>query len=134
MAAELPHIDRKDVTLLFHWHYYDGPLSGALEWQGTRYWFLAVFDDALGDYSGAYEVIALPDEQWERIDRAEALFREHVGTHNVYDPVTQRRNIGAVKPGSGHHRFYDHPDACQGWDPGGTVVATFRLWEASDGG
>ncbi len=128
MADELPVIGRDDVTLLFDWDHYDGPLSGALTWEGRRYWFTIVGEDI---FSGMREVVDLTAEQWALIDDLHALFCQHVGTHWNRDPGTGFRHT------QGHHQAGQHqPDLyfedprVKAWqDPSGTVVAMLRLYE-----
>jgi hypothetical protein len=122
---EMPVIDRDDVTLVYLSSFYDYPRAGEARWDGRRYWFREAGPD-----SGDFELLDVGDEQWTVLDERHRLFQEHVGTHCDYDPVTQQRNIGAVKPyGPGAwDGFYRHPLARQGANPHGSVVARFRLW------
>lgn len=122
---ELTVLARQDVTLLFEWHYYDGPLEGALEWCGVRYWFSA--DPDHDDFGQVLRLMTLTADDWARVDHSQALFEENVGTHTRYDRVTQRRDLGGIKNCCA---TYDDPN--EGWMPKGDVVATVRMWEDSN--
>jgi len=124
-----PLIRREDVTYLWHSGYYDGPLSGACEWRGRRYWFVCVDEEyrpvvgpdgnrVLDEYGDpelddvrVFHLVELTPEEWAAVDASHALFRECVGTHTDYDRVTQRRNTsGTVRPEAEWKRYYDaHP-------------------------
>ncbi len=120
----IPMLKRADVTLLFHWHYFDGPLEGALEWGGKRYWFSAVFDEEReDDYGQVLKIMELTDEEWARVDHSQQLFETHVGTHTRYDRDTQRLDLSGVK---GCRATYADPN--EGWMPEGPAVATVRMW------
>jgi hypothetical protein len=112
-------IQRSDVTYLYHIDYYDGPMSGACLWRGQRYRFECVNEEfrptGQPDEDGdecvesvrTFNLVELTPEEWALEDERRALFRECVGTHCEYDPVTQRRTVGALKPRSDWHRFYE---------------------------
>lgn len=112
-------ITRADVTYLYHLAYWDGPLSGACLWRGERFRFECVADELVPtggrdedgdpeyDSVRTFHLVRLTPEEWAAEDERHALFREHVGTHTDYDPVTQRRAVGAVKPEAEWAKFYD---------------------------
>lgn len=76
-APMIPLIAREDVEILFEWHYYDGPLEGALMWEGKRYWYSPVpYDDLSSDEHGRLlEVQDLPEDSWYWIDQIQASDR-----------------------------------------------------------
>lgn len=97
-------ITRADVRYLWHWAYYDGPLSGACLWRGARYWFVCVDD---GGDNRTFHLVELTDEEWAFEDNKHAAFRKFVGTHTDYDEATQRQTLGALKPESERKKFYE---------------------------
>jgi hypothetical protein len=113
MTDVLPELRHRDVTILFPWDFYDGPLSGALEWRGRRYWFSALESDSWPPIS--YEVRDLTEEQWELVDSLNELFKQHV--------------TGA-KPTYG--LFYDDPRVKAWQDPPGRIVANLRLHDDAE--
>lgn len=120
---------RDDAILLFHWHYYDGPLEGALEWGGTRYWFSA--DPDCDDYGQILRLMVLTPQDWERVDAEQTWFENHVGRHTKYDRETQRRDLFDQGP---HHCECEYqppgkPDSDNTWVPRGRVAATVQMWE-----
>lgn len=111
---DLPRLTREEVEVLFVWDYYGGPLSGALQWRGRRFWFAAVLSDSWpADQPEVFRVHDLADEQWRRIDDLNDLFQKHVTSSNESrDPSL----------------YYDDPRV-QAWqDPAGEMVATLRLY------
>lgn len=126
----IPALSRSEVQLLYHWGYYDGPLSGVCRWRGERYWFTCV---DMGDderEARTFHMFEFTEEEWAREDERHALFRECVGTHTDYDQETGRRNLDGVRPEAGWHRYYDrHPPRAAGERPNvkkRKPVAAFR--------
>lgn len=122
-APTAPQLARSGVILLFHWHYYDGPLEGALEWDSNRYWFSAL-DDMTGHYGEVLELMDITVEDWARVDHSQALFEQHVGGYTRYDRDTQRCDLSLIKSCCA-----DYEDPSDSWLPRGPVVATVRMWE-----
>ncbi len=108
------------VRWLYHSGYYDGPLSGMVNhpdvgtvWADVAQQCMCWFDDDIDrDHDSPcgwwrrYTLIRLtPDVAAAEAER-HADFRRHVGTHCDYDE-TGRRNVGALRPQSEWHTFYD---------------------------
>ncbi len=120
----MEQITRQDVTYLYHCDYYDGPLSGACLWRGRRYWFRCVerlyppvlgpdgrqvvdeYGDPMTEDVRVFHLFDMPTEWWAAEDSRVSLWRECVGAHCDYDPVTQRRQVGALRPQTQWGRYY----------------------------
>jgi hypothetical protein len=117
----LPQIDAKDVRILWHCGYYDGPLDGICLYQGRKCWFeifqsLRVEDvrkrvDNEGgsvwlDYYVRYLVVELSDDQITEEDYWHELFRQKIGTHCDYDEK-EHRQIGGLKPQEVWAEYFD---------------------------
>lgn len=76
-----PIVDSKEVVYLWHYGYYDGPLSGICEWKNNRYWFVCVDRDS---EVRRFNLVELSDGEWEEVDKMHELFRQHVGHHADY--------------------------------------------------
>jgi len=102
-------IDRNDVALLNVTNYYDGPLQCTLRWNDERFWFEKDHCDRGDDWT--LLLYRLSEDEWAYEDERHAAFREHVGTHCDYDPVTQQRPVGSVRPGGmdAWRAYYDDP-------------------------
>ncbi|MFI6496883.1 hypothetical protein [Nonomuraea typhae] len=109
--SDLPELTGADITLLFDWDFYDGPLSGGLDWEGRRYWFSAVLGEGWPVEPPAFfEVRDLAAGQWALIDDLNALFERH------------------VVPGVSPEVFYED-ERVKAWkDPEGEIVATLDLY------
>jgi hypothetical protein len=100
----------KDVKLIYHSGFWDGPLSGVCEYQDKRYWFKCVHD--YQDHSEKildmriYGVYELTPKEWENEIHWHTLFQKHVGMHTEYDDAGSR-SYGKVGPQKDHHKFYD---------------------------
>lgn len=116
----LTQIDEKDVKLLWHNAYYDGPLSGILLYRSKMHWF-QIFEplrtdevrnrvDKEGviwsDHFTRYLVVELSEEQVKEEVHWHELFQQKVGTHTDYDNSGQRI-IGEVKPREMWNEFYE---------------------------
>lgn len=114
----------EDVSFLWIEDMWDYPRSGALEWEGKRYWFAETEWD-----SGVFDIIDMDEETWARADREHELFRKHVGTHNDFtDGKTPLgRSIAehhaSLRPQEEWHKFYDVYPPGTTLTPQGTVVA-----------
>jgi hypothetical protein len=40
--SQAPQVDPSEINILWSVNYWDGPLSGILEWHGAQYWFECV--------------------------------------------------------------------------------------------
>lgn len=72
-APKISRLMPADVTMLFEWHYYDGPMEGALEWEGKRYWFSAKWPE--DDNGRLLELHVLDEDTWYWIDQIQASDR-----------------------------------------------------------
>lgn len=120
ISLDASRIERTDIRYDWHSNYYDGPLSGACEYAGERFWFHCFEEDG-PDPSGEvdedgdrivrqyrrFKLVRLTLEEWADEDSRHRLFRECVGDHTDYDPVTQRRAVGALRPQQSWHVYYD---------------------------
>src|SRR6266704_872833 len=85
---QLPRIDRSEITLLWASDWWDGPKSGLLRYEGTKYWFELCSesdDPQFADYYRRFLIIQLSDEQMEEEEYWHELFREKVGHHTDFD-------------------------------------------------
>lgn len=106
----------ENPKLLWHSNYWDGPLSGAVEYEGKMCFFQMAEENIPGEdekpsFYRRFVILELSPEEIEEENYWHALFREHVGTHTDYehDPLSSGRSRahGRVKPSSEHHKFYD---------------------------
>lgn len=105
-CLQLPPITRTDVRLLWHFDFYDGPISGMLLFNGRRCWFQMVAENE--EPNGWYRrflIVALSEEQIATEERWHELFREHVGHHTDYD-AEGHRNSGTTRPREEWDHFY----------------------------
>ena len=95
--------------LLWPLNYWDGPISGILEYQGRHYYFdrcdESDIEDETATWSRRYLVYELSKEEFNEEMQWHNLFREHVGTHTDYDE--HGRTNHAVRPQSEHHKYYE---------------------------
>lgn len=86
--------------MVHDWHYYDGPLTGILTWNGTRYWFDVQWETADQDgFPWLYDVGELSADDWAKVDVVVEAFEAHIGLHCSY-----RDGRHAAM---GHHRDID---------------------------
>jgi hypothetical protein len=103
----LPHLNKRDIRILWHSDFWDMPVNGLLLYQGERYWFQASEDVRYNDAANViYLVIQLSRQQVEEQEHWHDLFRQKVGTHTDYDEHGNR-DMSAQKPRSTHREFYD---------------------------
>jgi hypothetical protein len=98
----LPQIDEKEVRILWHCAYYDGPRDGVMLYQEKPHWFqiedadadFRVRVDSTGqkwkDWYARFLVIALTDDQFQEEVYWHNLFRQKVGTYWDYDEQGRR--------------------------------------------
>lgn len=112
--TKLPVIRWDDIQLLTHSDYYDGPLSGTLLWEGTRYWYECqaypwdnmTKEDNLFVFSQVFHLFELTDEEWAFEDEKHADFEKYVGTHTNYSANGTRSHEG-MRPRDDWQNFYD---------------------------
>ena len=125
-------LQRADVRLLWYADFWDYPRSGALEWQGQRYWF-----DEVEPGIGVFNVMELSTAQWDLQDAIHHDFRAHVGTHTDFTEPGNRTPIqvsaelhsAQLRPHSQWQNFYKR------WEghierPEGPVAAQWRFGSA----
>lgn len=93
------------VRLLYHYDYWDGPLSGICTFNNQKYFFSNIYDcyyderfdgqeDEYGDRNPCYHRIHLayqmPKEYKEAEEKYSNLFIEHFGSWNCYDENNKR--------------------------------------------
>jgi hypothetical protein len=117
---QLPQIDERDVRLLWHNDYYDGPLNGILLYQGKMCWFQifhALRTDevrsredkdgiAWNDHFVRYLLVELSEEQVKEEKYWHELFQKKVSTRSDYDENGHRKT-GEVKPKEMWNEFYE---------------------------
>lgn len=106
-SRDLPQLVPEAVNLLWHDDFWDGPLSGLLEYRGERLWFQLAeeADDPVAGWYRRYLVVRLTPEQLREEEKWHGLFRRCVGTHTDYR--SDERQPGAVHPREQWSEFYD---------------------------
>jgi hypothetical protein len=117
---ELPQIAEKDVSLLWHDGYYDGPLNGILLYAEKIHWFQIFYPlrtderrdrvDEEGiswnDYFVRYLVIQLSEEQIKEEKYWHELLQQRIGTNTDYDK-DGRRIQSELKPKEMQDEYYE---------------------------
>jgi hypothetical protein len=113
---------QRTIKLCWHCNYYDGPISGVCEIEGSKYWFdqirgpqgeiwikhtdesFDISDEDSYDYdiTRIYRVFRLPEDIMKKVIFNHELFRKYVGHHTDY--VDNMRNLGC------------HPDFQANWN------------------
>ena len=103
-TAFVREIPRVQIHILWVNDFYDGPIQGMAEIDGTRAMFDMIDRDVLGSENEdrTYWLVSLDPVQLADEERWHELFCEKVGTHFDY---TDRAPIAA--PASEHRQFYD---------------------------
>jgi hypothetical protein len=103
-----------DFALLWHSDFWDGPISGMLEYNGKEHWFEMIQENESTDakqWYRRYAVVRLAADQLDRECKVHQDFQRHVGTHCDY--VQDRRNLQGLHPQEQWHLFYDeHSEYC----------------------
>ncbi len=100
----------KDVILLWHSGYYDGPLSGMCQFRGEKLWFECEGEDRLpgadenSERIRTFRFYRLTEEQMASEEKWYELFRENVGTHCDYS--NGKRTVGLVRPKESWAKYY----------------------------
>jgi len=94
-----------DIRLLWHSNFWDGILSGMLNYNEKKYWFECIDQTVYGG-KRQFAVIDLTQEQLMVEEKWHQLFRDNVGTHCDYDENGQR-DFGEVKPQHLHKLYYE---------------------------
>jgi hypothetical protein len=104
---DLPHLDKRDIRMVWHSDFWDVPISGLLLYHGEKYWFQTAGDIRYSDSSGTiYLVVQLSRQQLEEEEYWHDLFRQKVGNHTDYGEYGNR-TLNAQKPPNTHSEFYD---------------------------
>jgi hypothetical protein len=96
---QVQQIDRGEIRLLWHWDFWDGPISGLCLYDHEKYWFEMCWE---GETSRRFVIRRLSPEQLADALKWHELFREKVGTHCDYDETRPQ-----VKPKESHREFYE---------------------------
>lgn len=107
----LTELTIKDVKLRYINGYYDGMLSGVLEWEGKRYYFDIVDENNSDNINDAdwyrkFGLYEMTPEEWATEDHTHAEFVKYVGSHYVINEDGKRDHSG-LKPQSEWRKFYD---------------------------
>lgn len=124
---KLPHIERREIRLLWHADFWDHPLNGMLLYKNVRYWFENC-ETAEKDQHIHYLIVELSPEQFEHEAFWHERFRQKVGTHTDYDK-TGTRLLGTPKPKESWNEFYE-PFRQRGYQrdfSNNTVIGWFEL-------
>jgi hypothetical protein len=104
---DLPRLPEDEVRLLWHDDFWDGPLSGVLEYRGERLWYL-LHEEAPESEPGWYRrflVVRLTPDQLREEEYWQDLFGRCVGTHADYGD--SGRVLGELQPKERWSEFYD---------------------------
>lgn len=81
--------EAKGVRLLWFTEYWDGPLAGVCEWDGSNYWFSKMLDHQW------FLMYPLSEEEWRMESELHAIFQKCIGhyTDYVYDENGKRSRV-----------------------------------------
>jgi hypothetical protein len=101
--------------------WYDGMLSGVVEYQGQRYYAVCVDENDLNDLAGSwwrrYLVVDLPADVWETEQQRHDFFVEKVGSHFEFEADGSRlKSRDNMKPSATWHEFYERYPPCESRD------------------
>lgn len=108
-TENLTKINFEELKFLFYSDWWDGPVSGLVEYKKQTCWFEVLKENDGSDpenYYRRYLIIELSVEQIDEFEFRQKLFEEKVGRHWTPD---ERGicNTRLVKPLETHHEFYD---------------------------
>lgn len=113
----------KQFNILWHINYWDGPLSGIVEWRSKKYYFAL----AKGrDDKRIFGMYKLTTEETAEFSQQHKEFEDMVGTHTNYKN-NRRDPDGKVKPnlrGSGYYEKYQPSDYYAKKDLGSKIEAS----------
>ena len=66
--STLRQLDEKQIKLLYHLSWWDGPLTGVVEYQGREAWFQFAGEDAKGEHY-RHVLYPLTDEHLDKLDQ-----------------------------------------------------------------
>lgn len=98
-----PEINARDVRILWHVDYWDGPLSGIASYAGKMHWFHVVDPEAEPRQA---ILRSLTDAELAAEEKRHRLFVQNVGSHTDYDSAG-KRDVGALHPSSKWDGFYE---------------------------
>ena len=106
-----PVLNKSGMKLCWHNNYWDGPISGILEYNGGRYYFDQCDEWDGVDQSGdawyrRFLLYELTKEQMDEELYFHDLFQKYVGTHTDYNN-DGKRQIGATKPRELWDNYYN---------------------------
>jgi hypothetical protein len=99
IVARHPKIPAEDVQILWHDHFWDGPLSGVCLYGEAKHYYRCIEEADEGPWYRRFALYALTPGQAADEEAWHELFREKVGTH--WEPG------GSLRPRELHHEFYD---------------------------
>ena len=99
-----PTIERNEVKLLWASDYWDGPLSGMLEYKSQPYWFLLCAEgtdncaeessqESNSDWYRRFMVVELSTAQLQDEEYWHELFKQKVGMHMDYDQDENQHGV-----------------------------------------
>jgi hypothetical protein len=78
--------EAKGVRLLWFTEYWDGPLAGVCEWEGSKYWFSKMLDHPW------FLMYPQSEEEWRETSELHAIYQKCIGHSQdfVYDETGKR--------------------------------------------
>lgn len=145
--SQLAQIDERQLLIMWHCSWYDGPLSGVIAYKDKPHWFdILIQDDDLRSYADEngvtwlawyrrYLILELSEEQYQEELYWNNLFREKVGTYWDYDEAGSRKKDGSFKPREMHFDFYNAAKNRRPRDFTNNVIIGWfeRLWGHVEG-
>ncbi len=106
--TKVTQIPRENVRILWHSGFWDGPLSGMLEYDGDQCWFEMFSENEDDDptWYRRFAVIQLSPDQLADENHWQDQFRRHVGGHTDYDSG-QERSHDSINPEEQWSQFYE---------------------------
>lgn len=101
---EVTKVPSKELTFLWFDHFYDGMLSGILEYKNKKCRFEIITDyEKQQIRPRIFAILELTNEQVEDENHWHQLFEQHVGCHSV----SPGKDAVLWRPQSEHHLFYE---------------------------